>query len=33
VLGKQLNIGNVNNVVRRTFNVAVNSATYEDPAT
>lgn len=33
VMSKQLNVGTVNNVVRRTFNVGVNSAVFEDPAT
>lgn len=33
VMSKQLNIGTVNNVVRRTFNVGVNSAVLEDQAT
>lgn len=33
VLSKQLIIATVNNVVRRTFNIAVNSAVFEDPTT
>jgi hypothetical protein len=32
VMGKRLNVGNNENIVRRNFSVEINSAVYEDPA-